>query len=255
MDNINHLFKEKKLGIFMKEEYINLLTLKKFYKVQSDKTGQMFMDKDFNCYLFEKKSDAQAYMSEITDISIVNADIPRPTIFCDELYIYGFKNIRVFTDSKFVDIPISSTKRPCQLTMYNPESDGNILRLKQTCKKKYLSSLYNSTFYSPVLITDRMVGKHPVLHYLYAEYSNSKYYVLFSSIKAFNDWNSKREEDWKPLETNIARFERIRMKNPIIINPDTDKILISNEFIKYIMEAKKNAEREERKSVPQNSEV
>ena len=218
----------------MEQKYVNLLTLTEYYLVSSTITDKPYIDEALNCYLFTKKSDAEAFSGELKDTKVLDAKTYRLQ-FITELYGYGVKNIRVMTrESKFSNIPVEKADAAKQYA--NPETCRNLILLKQTLKKKYAKALKKGMFIAPILIDPRFEKRYPELHYSYATFDgNDRYYVLFTTLKEFEKWNAEQPQDWKPVEMQLYKVGRIRKNNSVLINPLSDKVILQDRQISEIL--------------------
>lgn len=218
----------------MQQSDVDMLTLTAYYMIMSTTTDKPYMDVNGGCYLFESKGDAEGFCKGLEDkkTAIKNSMNYRTLTLCSQLYKEGFTKIIVKkTKGNFHQVPIdvADTKRD----YYNPECTRNLLMLKQTKKKKYLKALKDTVFLAPMLIETRLPGAYPTLYYSYAEFKNAtRYFILFTDTTEFDNWKTKQMYNWKPMELNLAKFGRIRGDESILINPMTDKIILTHQQIK-----------------------
>lgn len=220
----------------MENEHINLLSLNNYILI-STKTNNIYMDENFMCYIFDKKSNANNFISsnKKNDIEVKLNKNNKAKNFCEYLYSIGFRNIIFSRNGKRIDIPVEKSTN--QIKYNSPYTSAMLLRLKQTGEKKYLKGLNKSKFYTPVIIKDRKVKEHPSIKYSYASVNkNGKYYLLFSTVKEFDVWNNLQGNIWKPLEVDINNFDRIRTTNPILLDAASNKIVLTKELINIIKE-------------------
>ena len=112
---------------------------------------------------------------------------------------------------------------------------ASILRLKQTKKRKHLQELENVPFLAAIMLDDRKAGQYPSVHYCYAELSNGDiYYLLFTTLQEFETWNQTQENKFHPNQTCLQDFTRIRKGHPVLINPLSDKLILTHAQIKGI---------------------
>ena len=195
----------------MKQEHINLLTLKEYHLIISSKTSRPYIDAEGNCYMFEIRSDAEAFTKEVKDTYFDKAQYYKQAVFCSEFYSYGIKGINV-TRARAKDIiTVPIEKDDVKNQFYNPEANRLLLRLKQTGYKKYLKQMKDIVLYAPVIIDPRFPKQHPKIHYSYATHdAGSKYYVLFSTLQDFESWSKTQDAHWKPLEVTFTKINQIR---------------------------------------------
>lgn len=220
----------------MEQKYVDMLTLSELYMIQSTVTNKPYMDKGYNCYLFEIYNEAEAFKKKIDNTIILDAKYYRAATICSNLFSQGFIGIKLKKKNiDFVDIPVTeadATKRD----YYNSYANRCINRLIQTRQKEYLRNLKDANFLAPILTETRKIKEYPKLFYSYAIYKDdTRYFTLFSTLSEFNEWKETQMYDWKPMELNLKKFGRVRNNSPILINPLTDKLIISDKQCEYIM--------------------
>lgn len=218
----------------MEAKLMNLLTLQEYHLITSEKTSKPYVDQYGCCYLFYIRSDAEKFSSQIPGTKVENARSFRMQ-FITELYGYGIKGIKLKQkDDKFELIPVEKADAKREYT--NQLASLNTLLLKQTSKRKYMKELKEAVFLAPVLIDPRIEKRYPEMHYSYATFDgNDKYYCLFTTLSEFSQWNITQEQDWKPVEMPLYKIGRIRKHNPVIINPTSDAVILSDKQLAEIM--------------------
>lgn len=222
----------------LEKTLVNLLTLKQYHQIISDKTERFYIDKDYRCYLFESEYDAKQFCEQIADIHFDDASFIKQDPFLSTCYGLGVETIRLKTSSEeqYTDIQIG--RNDVRNQFYNPLAMKNILRLKQTKQRKYLANLSDVLFISPVIIDERKVGEYPVIHYSYAMLDSPfTYYVLFTTVQEFESWNKKQNWQYQPNQTSLQELNKVRDKNPVIINPTSDKLVLTHNQIQSITRA------------------
>lgn len=214
----------------MTKEETNLLTLKPYYKIRSATTGRIYMDKDLRCYLFETDREAKQFCEQFDDLEIMEGDYIRQAPFLAHCYGMGIETIRIKEVSKENFTEIKIEKADIRRQYYNPKAVKNIVRLKQTRKKKFLEELMQAEFIVPILIKDRKEKEYPTLQYAYATFQDdTKYYLMFATLQEFEDWNTSQGNIFFPYKTNFKEHKQVRKENPILINPLTDKLILTKE--------------------------
>lgn len=221
----------------MEQEYVNLLTLTEYHMIMSTITDKPYIDKDFNGYLFELKSDAEGFVKGLKNSSIkIPAAYYRVLNLCTELYQYGFKNVKIKKKGKeeFITIPI--TKADAKTEYYNHYANRYILRLRQTRKSEYLKELKKVPFLAPIIMDVRLPEQYPGIFYSYALFkSDTRYFVLFTTLTEFDEWRKSQMYDWRPAELSMQKFGRIRSKSPVLINPLSDRLILSDKQISKML--------------------
>lgn len=224
----------------MDQKYSNLLTKYEYMRIVSERTGKLYLDMNYNTYLFDSPREANQFCEEVGLVKPFEAEFIRQAQYCSACYGIGAEGIRVklAKEEKFQTIPVLKTDAKRQY--YNVEADRNIARLLQTSKKKYMIGLRDCKFLSPILITSRKEQKHPSMHYGIARVPDGpSFHILFTTIHEFDEWNKKVNEVYSPNETNLLEFRTIRGNNPLIINPETDKLILTDKQIEEILHAER----------------
>lgn len=156
----------------------------------------------------------------------------KPKPFISMCYGAGVDQIRVKSvmNDSYVNITVQKDDAGCQF--YNREAERNILRLKQTRQKKYLLKLAEQHFLSPIMIDEREEGQYPIIHYSYAMLAEGKiYYLLFTTIQEFEQWNLTQSVNFFPNQTSFQDLNKIRGNYPVLINPLSDLLVLTNKQI------------------------
>lgn len=215
----------------MTEKQIQLLTTRSYYVVYSNITKKPYIDEEFSCYMIEDKEKKKEIAK---DTYIKNQPTINSKILISSYYQYGIKGIKVLLKGKDVYEYIKIEKKDVLPKFYyNCFLNRNINMLKQTCKKKYLKEMYKAKYIAPVIIKRRKSGEYPKVQYIYATVKkNMEYYVLFSTVDEFEYWNKKQNLHCSPLQVHITDFDKIRKEHPVLINPSSDKLILTDEQIK-----------------------
>ncbi len=228
----------------MDNKFMTVLTCNKYYIIMARKTKKPYIDANYNCYLFNERKEAESFMAKIKEynedvyLSDSDKEINSAIKFSNDMNNIGVKNIVARFNKE--DYIIPTEKPDFKYLLYNPVTSGNLLRLSQTSQKQYLRNLYSGTFYTAISLDKRKFGRHPIIRYSFVTIKGmGRYFILFSSLHEFYEWNKTQDNKWSPMETNISKFDRIRMGNPIIINPHLDKIVLTKSLINIIKEGKK----------------
>ena len=223
----------------MKQEYINYLTLHEYFIIESEITGRPYIDKSFGCYLFELKSEAEDFTKGIQNTRFTDAKTLTQAVFCNEYYSYGIRKINVkLRERKNMEIPLE--KADARRSYFNHFTNGLINRLMETKQKKYLRELNGNTILVPIVIDERKPQSYPSMHYTYVKQKDEKkYYVLFSSMQEFVKWNETQGFKFKPMEIEIEKFKRVRAGSPVITNPISDKLILTDEQLKTMEDFRK----------------
>lgn len=215
------------------QKTIKFLEQRKYYIIYSSITKRIYLSEDYECFAFETKSDIQNYIELLQESG-------KKTYFCEsvemnekkisEIIEQGARTLVVQFRGKddFFDIKLSgmTTRRK---TYTNGMLQGFICLLKQTKKAKYLRNMRKAKFIMPILLDERKDKEFPSFHYVYATMGKGvQYYVLFSTLYEFEEWNKRQKKKWQCIEIIMEDFDKVRQDNAIIINPLSDALVLSN---------------------------
>ena len=217
----------------MEKRLINLLTIDPYFLVMSKATKKPYIDANYSCYMFSSKREANGFVGVMEGTYIDDKAKNYTKDICSLLYSYGVSCIHIKTakNDDFVDIPVE--QEDIRKQYYNGFLNSRICRLKQTRKAKYLREMYKAKFIVPILIDKRKRGQYPSLHYCYALMGDKNpLYVLFSTLREFDEWNKTQKETWEPLELYMDEFQKIRDNHAVVINPMSDMLILTDEQVR-----------------------
>lgn len=227
------------------ENLVKSLRGRKFCIITSVITGLPYLDEKYRCYIFEKKREAINFVDDAKladgiilkyeDINEIDSRILKKIVF------QGAKILTLKFDGEpdYLDIRVSKLKIKDN-SYKNNILNGLICQLKQTKKAKYLRAMRKTHFIMPILVDNRKEGAYPSMHYIYATMGKTKpYYVLFSTVDDFENWNRNQSRKWDCIEIIMEDFNQIRLKNAVVINPMTDKLVLTGKQVDMISEDKK----------------
>lgn len=220
----------------MEQVHVNLLTTKKYHVIHSKRTNKIYVDKNYRCYLFETERDAKGFCEEIEDTFYEESEYIKQAPFTSMCYANGIKIMRVKNAKSDTYMDITIEKEDVKHQYYNSDTNAAILRLKQTNLKKYSKALKHSEFICPIIIDQRATAQHPVIHYAFAKLGNNNiYYLLFTTIQEFKKWNDNQGGKYLPIQTTFNEFRTIRGTDSVLINPESDRLVLSNKNIEDIL--------------------
>ncbi len=245
----------------LNNEDLNLLTLKEYTTIMSEITKAPFVDKSGACYMFELSHEADlfcennphTYKGESRHMNGIK-------YWISNLYLNGVKaaNLKTRESDEFHKVEFSPEDVKQNLYI-NHETNFHLLQLRQYNLAKDLRALSNGTFIVPVLLPERSEGDYPTINYCYVQRENERLYVLFSNLSEFKTWNASQGNKFLPLATDFIKAKRIRTtkylqktkgiyaqkelkeekkKHSILINPLSDKIILTNDLLARAMEKK-----------------
>lgn len=221
------------------QKTIKFLSQRKYYIIYSVITKRIYLGEEYECYVFETKSDAQNYieiLQEQNEKTYHGESVEINEKNLTDIIDQGAKKLVVQLRDKEDFLDIKLTEMETKRKRYtNQMLQGLICRLKQTKKAKYLRGMKKAKFIMPILLDKREKKNFPSFHYIYATMGRGvKYYVLFSTLYEFEEWNKRQEKSWKCIEIIMEDFEKIRQGNAIIINPLSDMLVLTSKQAEMI---------------------
>ena len=221
----------------MDQNNVNIFTLIAYHLIMSDITNKPYIDADNKCYLFEAEAEAKEFCGRVEHTHYNKAQNYNVLNASTEFYDDGIEIMCLKRKGKeVIEVPVEYGD--CKNCYMNPFTNRNILRLKQTAQKRYLRNLKEAAFLAPLNIEVRFPKQYPRLNYSYASFNGTDiYYTLFTSLAEFNTWNASQNNIWKPMELNLLKFGRIRQTKPVIINPLSDKLILTDSQIQIALKS------------------
>lgn len=242
-----------------------LLTTKKFYPVFSSATKNIYIDKDGCGFIFTAKKEAEEYINALgKDKAYVDMN-PKTVSYrkdVKEYYCLGMKTLKIKCreNDDFIDLALRSSIAKGYV---NAALEFNVTRLKETSLKKYLSAMKDNRFLVPVYLPERKKKEYPKVFYCHAVLSDKdndkrEALVLFSTMDEFDIWNTDMKKHKKkiffPLEISATRTEKVRNGSDIIINPLSDKLLITDKQLKENVENRQKDDKDAKNVIVKNDE-
>ncbi len=244
------------------KEEMNLLTLKEYNTIMSSITKKPFVDKSGACYMFEIPSEADIFCENNPNTYKGDSKHMNGLKFwASELYLSGINavNVKVRESNEFRKIMLSPEDVK-QNVYINHETNYHLLQLRQYNLAKNLRALSEGIFIVPILLPERQEGEYPTINYCYVQRHGERLYILFSNLKEFQDWNMAQGNKFLPLATDFIKAKRIRTTKQVhktkgvyaqkeddekkhlhslLINPLSDKVILTNDLLNKAMEKKK----------------
>lgn len=226
--------------LIMEQKYINLLSKNKYSLVLSQKTKRPYLDKDFSCYLFELIADGESFCKKIKDTELDKERILKQREYTEEFFFLGIRRIKVKPANG--DLFVIELKKEDAPGWKNEEVNASLLRLKQTGQKRYLKNLSDKSLIMAVYIDKRNIKCYPSTHYAVAKTKDGKeYHILFSTLQEFKKWNDEKQKSrWKPLFLPLKKIVSLTQNSHVIINPISDKIILTPQQIKIAAKGEKS---------------
>lgn len=214
----------------------SLLTLKEYKTILSDITKAPFVDKKGACYMFEIPSEARMFCENNPHTYESESKHMQGLAFwVSNLYLSGVKSVNIKTreNNHFVNVVFGP--EDIKSNLYdNHNTNFHLLQLKQYSLKRNLRGLREGLFITPIMLPPRSEGEYPKINYCYVTKNSRRFYVLFSNLKEFQTWNEKQNNAFSPLITDFLKAKRIRKKDGVLINPLSDKMMLTNEHLNMV---------------------
>lgn len=212
---------------------IDFLTKTEFYPVMSDRTGKYYMSRTGGAFLYEAKPEGETFAKKQDKASLGEKKLFDRRELLEGLYSMGFSHINVKMRGKdAVRYDIEDKNVP--LKNYNVKTRRTVTLIRQTHLIAHLKELKDEAFYIPVRPLPREYGEYQEIEYCTARErdKNEKYYVCFTSAGELIAWAKTQKAPWSPVETSLTKMKRIRKDSGIIINPATDRLILTEKELK-----------------------
>ena len=219
------------------------MTIYPFFLIKIKQNGCIYLDKNYNGYLFETKSSATTFIDnmkskyELECMESKNYTLRDYWDMCNA----GARGMKLYFRDKsemYIPLAVEDVSKE-MLQYYNCETSGDVTRLQLTKQHPYLKNLANGKFITPVKILRREKKGYPHVRYSYATFgTKERYFVLFTTLQEFEKWNDFQNGEWKPMEMSLLKFKKIRNNNPVFINPFSNKLILTNDLIKDALNEK-----------------
>lgn len=224
----------------MTQDERNLLEVANYYVVYSSFTGKPYINENKSCYIAETQKGADSFISNFGNCYKSQAPEKFNQSVYAKLYSYGIQRITLQkAKGDIVNISLSKTDLKNR-QFFNTEANLNLYLLKETSKKKYLRELKNCSIYCPIAIDIRMKKQYPNIHYCKATINGNKYMVIFTTLQEFEIWNKKQNNRWKLLGTTIPKIDQERKGDSLLINPETDNLILDDRLLKDLLKERNN---------------
>lgn len=207
---------------------LEFLRKNELYPVMSERTGKYYMSKTGGVYLYEAKPEGEAFAKSQDKASLGEKKAFTQKELTEGLYSMGFSHINVkMRGQKAQRFDIEEKNVP--LKNYNVKARRTVTLIRQTHLITHLRELKDESFYIPVRPLPRKRGEYQEIEYCTARERdrNEKYYVCFTSAGELIAWAKTQKEPWNPVETSLTKMKRIRKDSGIIINPATDRLILT----------------------------
>ncbi len=224
----------------MESDKFEVLYNKDLYPIYSAITNHIHMDDKRRTILFDNVDNATRYVEKKNTAkkkaffvgSAVQYTPENVQKYISRLYGQGATMIVLSIDAEDKPRIIPIDVQDVIPSQYNPVVMFNILKLKHTSERKYLSDLKNCMLIAAVKLTKRDFRGYPKVQYVFGaapgEKNSKRYFFLFTTMKEFTAWNKTQNYAYEPCEVEIRRFEAIKKKNPVLINPISDQLVLTD---------------------------
>lgn len=217
----------------MTEEDRILFNDKEFYLLLSKKTKKAYITEDYISYCFESTNAAEAWLNSFSDSELKDPEIIEQKLLLSDFFCRGAeKIIVVFRNGEQREVKLEAEDFPPG--NYNIDSCRAFTLAFQTNKKKYLRSLLSLLVYIPVSTPQRKKGFYPQIEYMGGVTSLASYFLVFTNLEEYSKWAKKVEANTGALCIPLYAINRIRKKAPVLINPMSEKFVLTDELMRMV---------------------
>lgn len=217
---------------------LNVLSIKQHITIMSEKTKLPYITNKGECFVVESKAEAEGVMQKLPHTYLSDPHMMRQLEVLSEFWGYGIEAIFVKEKgSDYAKMELSEIKaRGSRNAAYNHETCKVLNLLLETGEAEYLRTLSRLPFYAVASVSKRIPERSQSVRYVFAKTSDLKsYYVFFSTLSEFNEWNKSQNNGWSPLSTTFRDFATIRKDDNIVVNPLSQRLILQNYMLKKYM--------------------
>ena len=190
----------------------------------SKDTGDLYISENREVFLLDNKKIAEG-MKEFAENAKTEA---RPCKLSDRkltdmAYELGATGIRIYGKGR-----ITIEAQPKRVKYANPELKFSYARLLITGEQKYLERLGVCHFIVPAdlsVLSGSKVKKQLLMYPAAAPNENNAdreklpvYYLVFTDLSTFNEWNRQQGGYWRPLELQFWQLREVYGESGICVN-------------------------------------
>lgn len=225
----------------MTDSQKNLIELNQYYIIKSKITNLPYLSEDCGIYIIQMPSDADEFISKHENTFKDESIQLTKDIYGRQFYDLGCKKIYVksgYSEMQVIPLEKEDAYNSKCKKLYNGKSNFAFLRLLETNKRNYLRMLKDERVFCPVKIEQRHSHQYPKISYCKGTIATDEYYLLFTTKEEFDKWNKTQNDAWNCLAVTLLTFDFVRNNIPVIINPLSIKLKITNKLYKEILKEK-----------------
>lgn len=204
------------------------------YLIYSTLSKNPFIDETRCAYVFRKREDADAFVSEVrcTEVFVTESGIG--THLFSECFAAGAQVLKERVGNG-MEIKHDLYEEPHEKRFYNELLNANITRYLHTHNRSYLRDLRNCSFIVPVRITNEPYTKI-VYATIYKNRREQKKYAFlaFTDLSEYDKWTEK-DNNWKPLLVDSEIMQRIGKKHGFVLDIYRTAFYITTKIITRYM--------------------
>lgn len=201
-----------------------LFTEKLYHVMISDKTGRPFISDEYTAYAFMADKDVNDFIAKHRNVS------PEKESLINDLsmfYDIGADYLVLKERDKDI-VRIKIEEKNVRRRARNRELVRNLLLFLETSHSKYAREMGRLEMIVPLLIDRRQPCMPPNIHYAYATWQESQYYLAFSTLQEFERWN----KNCSPVMADLNELDNIRQGKNVIVDPHSLGLVLTDEILK-----------------------
>ena len=204
--------------------YRTRLEEKRYLKILSTVTGEIFLDENGRAFLFSNEASAIKFIGEDRDKQKGNPEKLVYDSFIWNCYCKGVTGVLLDNKPESL-IPI---RRPRERLEYaNPDLTRTVLLLAETSDIRYLRALSDKHFIVPAAVenTQKNGLSMPSLSFGVVRAKGPEtghyppYYCTFTDTDIFGSWRDRTGQSFQPLQMEFDQLLKVCGEKGLVINP------------------------------------
>lgn len=201
------------------------------YLLNSTITGKPYLDESCHCIMYCHAEDAKEAEGTIPDTLLSPPKYFKFPQLAEICFAAGADAIRLVNKGKETVFAVDEDMVPPFAGDH--ALCANLMRFKQTKKRKYLAQMAFCSFIVPAKVLSE--GEPGVVYGIvkHTVADAGMLYVAFSDLSEYALWAGNFPQ-WSPLKVDYRTMRRICGKNGIMLNPSGNRLVISDDMLEVI---------------------
>jgi len=208
------------------------LELNELYIPYSTLTKKPYMDNEGGIHIYFRKEEAIRFTDDRENIEINGPLFSRLADIHSKAYAMGATHITARNGQSLMKLALD--KKIMAQHFYNPDTNRNLILLKETRNIMHYNAMKECSFLVPVRVKNSLEEGAQISYATVSTGENTPYYYLaFSDMDEYSAW-AERVKGWEPLLVGTDILKRIGKHHGVVINPMGLQLVISDEMLKKL---------------------